>query len=131
MKIVDPGHWYELNHLDGTGIGTLTFVKRVGDNYPGNAGPPYEGTTIQEVLRALIDRCEYVDKQKPCEETMLATESLKYALWILEMRVRRERGQPTSDIMAIGIESEPTCPECGHVRCLNHAQAIREKRLKE
>jgi hypothetical protein len=40
MRVFDPGHKY------------LKFVKREGDNYPRNRGH-YEGTTSQEVLRAL------------------------------------------------------------------------------
>jgi hypothetical protein len=68
MRVMDPGHWYELALLDALpnrlGLETLRFVKRVGDKFPGNQLPAYAGTTTQEVLRALIDRTKYVDAQE-------------------------------------------------------------------
>jgi hypothetical protein len=52
MKIIDPGHKYELDQLDGEGKEILTFVKRdtPSERYPGNQGH-YPGTNMQEVLR--------------------------------------------------------------------------------
>jgi hypothetical protein len=64
MKILDAGHRYQLDHLDGDNVTELTFVKRSGAMYPFNIGE-YEGTNVQEVLRALIDRTEYLNRQKP------------------------------------------------------------------
>ncbi len=63
MTIIDPGHLYLLNQLDSLQFTQLRFVKRVGEGYPGNQPPPYPGTNIQEVLRALIDRHQYLDGQ--------------------------------------------------------------------
>lgn len=123
MKILDPGHWYRLKHLDGSGTSDLTFVKRVNppEKYPGNVGPPYEGTTIQEVLRALIDRGEYVNHQFQCEETTQMIAHLEQSLYLLEQRTRRERGQaPIQGIAPADMWRLPTCDICGHVQCLLH-----------
>lgn len=56
MKVLTPGHKYELSHLDGDNTQTLRFVNR------GN-GNDCEGTTNQEVIRALIDRVIFLDSQ--------------------------------------------------------------------
>lgn len=52
MRVVDPGHVYDLVSLDGGQVHRLTFVKRLGERYPGNVGFPHAGTNMQEVLRA-------------------------------------------------------------------------------
>lgn len=56
MKIIEQGHIYELNSLDGEHreVETLRFVNRE----PGTGHP---GTQTQEVLRALIDRTMHCD----------------------------------------------------------------------
>jgi len=54
MKIIEPGHVYQLQHFDGSGAGLLTFVNR-------EDGSEHEGTQTQEVLRALIDRTKHCD----------------------------------------------------------------------
>jgi hypothetical protein len=48
MKVIDPGHYYELNVLDGDLPlpAYLRFVKREGPGYPGNKDH-YPGTTCQ------------------------------------------------------------------------------------
>ena len=63
MRVLDPGHTYQLKILDGNlgDFETLCHVKRIGTNYPGNIAPAYPGTTTQEVLRAEIDRLRYVN----------------------------------------------------------------------
>ena len=70
-RVIDPGHVYDLRRLDGPGVERLTFVKREGPRYPGNVGK-HPGTTMQEVIRALIDRAEYVNAQIPNAETEAA-----------------------------------------------------------
>lgn len=73
MKIIEPGHVYELNWLDGApdvavypagsviprqlyvAPHQLTFVNR-------EKGTEHPGTQTQEVLRALIDRTRHCDR---------------------------------------------------------------------
>lgn len=76
---------YTAWQLDGLGEEILTFVKREGQRYPGNVGH-HAGTTAQEVLRALVDRVQYVDSQIPDSNNVVVLASLRKALWHLEAR---------------------------------------------
>jgi len=117
MKVLDPGHKYELESFDGGEPIVLTFVKRNDppEKYPGNEDA-YPGTQIQEVLRALIERCLYVDQQIPCDETKLATQMLRRIIWAFESRHARQHGQHLG-VSINGIERLITCPACGHIIC--------------
>lgn len=124
MRIIDPGHFYLLDVLDGYasddwGRGLL-FVKRVGDKYPGNAPPAHYGTTSQEVLRALIDRSEYVNRQIPCAETEAAIGLLNAALLLFEVRAKRVNGSNLDVGTLAEVVTGVTCPSCGHVKCERH-----------
>lgn len=116
MNVRDPGHCYELNTLDGGApFGCfLQFVKRKGPNYPGNRDSR-PGTTSQEVLRAVIDRALYVNRQRPCWQTRLSIPLLKLAVWLYERRAakRHGRGAPGYQEATFG----ETCQACGHVGC--------------
>lgn len=119
MTVLDPGHLYALAHLDGNLKELLRFVKREGDKYPGNEGS-YPGTNMQEVLRALIDRIQYVDKQDPCDENIGVLQCFREAITLLEKRAARrsKRGMLAIRLAAIdGIEKAPFCNQCGHVGC--------------
>lgn len=94
----------------------LTFVKREGDGYPGNVGH-YPGTTTQEVLRALIDRTEYVNNQIPCEENLEVLRHLRSAILQLEDRAAFRHGRVLPDIELEDIERLSTCSICGHIGC--------------
>lgn len=58
MNEIVPGHVYELDNLDCNNNNTqlLKFVNR-------NLESDCEGTTNQEVLRALIERVKFMDSQ--------------------------------------------------------------------
>ncbi len=131
MKVLDPGHQYELEMLDvptivekGTyvAIPTLQFVKREGPGYPGNKGH-YHGTNIQEVLRVLIDRIQYLQGQKECPENRMILRHLRHCIMLLEQRAARRHGDMMrmSEVPLEGIESMTTCKTCGHIRCNVHA----------
>ena len=119
MKIIEPGHIYELANLDGEVANTLTFVLRSDPpaKYPGNRGA-HPGCIMQEVLRALIDRARYVDGQFNCVETRVALNSMRNALYQLEKRAARLHGDLTEFYRRVEsdkIEQYPTCPLCGHI----------------
>jgi hypothetical protein len=117
MKVLEPGHLYQLACLDGDKVEFLQFVKRIGDHYPGNRPPAWPGTTMQEVLRALIERAQYVNRQIPCAETEAAIGLLSAALFLFEVRAKRVKGK-TLDLPTLGAAVlGDTCGECGHVRC--------------
>ncbi len=125
MKVLDPGHAFELDCLSGINgeqcseTRTLHFVKREGDNYPGNVRS-YSGPTTQEVMRALIARTQYVGQQQYFPENEMVIGLLRQALWLLEVRAARVREQ-TLTVPAEGIEDVTTCDVCGHVECALHA----------
>ena len=101
MKVIDPGHVYQLDWLDvdpnahldastahalGGWDGTdLVFVKREGPGYPGNVGR-HPGTNMQEVLRALIDRVKYLDNQIPDVRNGRILDHLRLAICWVEQR---------------------------------------------
>lgn len=121
MRIIDPGHQYALDHLDGNLEELLTFVKREGSGYPGNQGS-HPGTNIQEVLRALIDRMKYLQSQIPCDNNLEVINHLRECIRLLEQRAAERHGRNTDALdyrARIGrtIETLPTCAKCGHVLC--------------
>src|ERR1700760_4852576 len=60
MRVIEPGHVYELDHLDGDQKSRLTFVNR--------ENTPHEGTQTQEVLRAIADVLEcLIDRTNHCD----------------------------------------------------------------
>lgn len=119
MKVIDPGHKYQLNHLDGINTSILTFVKRIGENYPGNENP-HEGTNIQEVLRVLISRCKYLNKQIYSPHTEEVIYLLRLALFSLECRNAERKGRTFLRSVDDNIELLPTCQICGHIDCKEH-----------
>lgn len=134
MKVTEPGHVYQLAFLDGAPSAhwgtvsddTLTFVKRVGPRFPGNDqignGDAHPGTTMQEVLRALIDRVHYLDAQEPHPRNQDVIASLRRAIYDLELRAAQRHGRLSAFyqlVMAYGpeIEHMGTCPKCLHIGC--------------
>lgn len=118
MKVLDEGHKYELNCLDGDIKQILQFVKRdyPAYKYPGNDGS-YPGTTIQDVLRCCLNRLRYVNEQIPDPSTGKAIEKLKIVLFLLEERAARRHKR---ELRYKDVEFLPTCKICGHVECVEH-----------
>lgn len=130
MKTINPGHVYQLDFLLESSNAApsdqdfqnnlLTFVRHVGAKYPGNKPPGHPGTTTQEVLRALIARSKYVDRQAPNGHNEHVLYHLRQAMWHLEARALGLRDQSLEVSAFRHIEDEPTCPACGHIRCALH-----------
>lgn len=127
----DRGHTFYLEHLDGgqRNLSRLRFVKRMGPRYPGNTSA-YEGTTSQEVLRALIARARYVYRQRPCWETRLSVWLYRTAIWLYEHRAARVHKRKLSLRTLPSIETLRTCGTCGHVQCLEHEWRYVPKEVK-
>ena len=82
MIVKDIGHTYLLaDNKTGKHNTILSFYK---DQIINSVG--YEGTTNQEVLRALIDRVKFLDTQKPHPFNTQIIKHLRYALVLHEMR---------------------------------------------
>lgn len=128
MRVIDPGHHFALDSLDGEIKQTLQFVKRCGDKYPGNEEPAYPGATSQEVLRALISRTLYVQNQEFDARNVIALRGLRMALRAFETRAaeRRDELDQFFDLVdggcGLNIEDHPTCPTCGHIACGKHVE---------
>jgi hypothetical protein len=88
---LDPGHLYLIPSLDGECPQQLRFVKRVGENFPGNTSA-YPGTTSQAVLRCLIRRTQYVDKQIPDPRNEEAIQCLRRVIYLFEQRAAERHG---------------------------------------
>ena len=90
MIVIDPGHNYQLDTLDGDATCELRFVKR----FRGRENHP--GTTNQEVLRVLIDRVIELNSEKPWPLNNQILHHLRMALILHEARalVRKvEKGE--------------------------------------
>ena len=79
MKILELGHVYELNQVDGDGKELLRFVNR-------EPGTEHPGTQTQEVLRALIDRTMHCDNCLRWPGNDLIIYHLRMALVLHEAR---------------------------------------------
>lgn len=80
MKVLDPGHDYLLDSLDGEYNQSVIFVKR----FRGIGNHP--GTTNQELLRVLIDRVKFLDDEKPWALNEEIINHLRMALVLHEAR---------------------------------------------
>lgn len=99
MRVVEPGHIYELAHLDGEGTSTLTFVSRA------PLHEPHEGVVNQEVLRALIDRVHFLNEEVPWEGNAEIIKHLRMALALHEARAflrHVEKGHIHPETLPIG-----------------------------
>ena len=126
MKILETGHDYLLDSLDGGQPIRLTFVKREGSKFPFNKGS-HPGTNVQEVLRSLIERTKYLLSQIPCAETEAALGNLQSALLLFEMRAARRHGRHLDLYGVDFLVCSATCSECGHIGCEVHKDKKRRK----
>lgn len=117
MKIIDPGHHYLAEGVAGAQPQPITFVKNRGEKYPGNKGEPHAGILSQELIRILIDRTGYLNRQGSCAETEYALSALRQALAWFEVRAARCRGDHIHLWRATALETQPVCEVCGHNCC--------------
>lgn len=97
MKVITEGHKYALANFEDKdypngGVQEIQFIQKEANG----AGPDmitYEnGTTNEEVLRMLIDRMQYLNKQLPSRENSLAITKLEEALlWLHHRTADREK----------------------------------------
>lgn len=98
MKILDPGHAYELASIDGECPQQIVFVKR----FRGTLN--HAGTTNQELLRVLIDRVMILDAEQPWTGNVELLLHLRKALILHEARamVRKvEKGELLPERIAV------------------------------
>ncbi len=82
MHVTDRGHLYKLqNNKSKEHEVSLKFYKDAKIN-----GDGYNGTTNQEVLRALIDRIKFLDEQEPHPNNKEIIYCLRKAIILHEQR---------------------------------------------
>lgn len=90
MRIIEPGHIYELGWLDGTperaGVNKDLTVVQNQLIFVNREKKPHGGTQTQEVLRALIDRTQHCDKCLRWEGNDHIVHHLRMALALHEAR---------------------------------------------
>lgn len=120
MNVTDKGHSYLVENFDGEGTQEIHFLKRVGEGYPFNEPPAHKGTNCQEVIKVLIDRVQYLNKQIACPENELIIRNLKSALWLFEKRAaeRHHKDFPYSIFHPDDLYKFPT-NEDGHTQIDN------------
>jgi hypothetical protein len=106
MRVLDPGHSYELDHLESEGTTILRFRK---DPALHN-GVGYPGPSCQEVLRAIIDRVQELDREKPHPVNEGIIYDLRHAIAGFEARAMIRRVEKDN----LAIERQPVAAD-GHL----------------
>lgn len=90
MKILTPGHKYELASFEGGTPQELQFIQKEGEPLKTVS----DGTTNEEVLAMLIDRMNFLNAKMPGRENSIAITKLEEALLWLNHRtaLRKARG---------------------------------------
>ena len=93
MKVLTPGHLYELDSMEGTNPQRLQFIQKE-KNEAGEFVTVQDGTTNEEVLGVLRDRLKVLYEKLPSPETAGAIVSVTHALELLNRRtaIRLEQG---------------------------------------
>lgn len=88
MKVITPGHTYELAQFEGSASQTIQFIHKE-PKEGGEAGylqTISDGTTNEELLSVLIDRMQFLQAKFPCRENALVITKLEESLMWLEKR---------------------------------------------
>jgi hypothetical protein len=107
MRVLDPGHRYGLDNLEAGGETVLQFYKDPG-LHDGNG---YPGPSCQEVLRAVIDRVQELDRERPWEGNAAIIYDLRHAIAGFESRALIRRVEKEG----LEIEHLPLSSD-GHIR---------------
>jgi hypothetical protein len=110
LIIRDPGHRYQLRVEEGLSPVFLQFVKTKDGKQC--------GTTNAEVVRALINRTQFLEANDPQPVNEGIILLLRLVLYDLEYAEAKLAGRELPDSCDPGeIETYPVCSECGHIFC--------------
>lgn len=120
MQVIDPGHIYALDNVDGPINGGnqqhIYFVRRRGTNGELLSEKARQGGILtQELLRVCIDRTLYLYAEAPCDEDTEIVDHLRTAFSLFESRAARRTIERLSK-----PELAETCEICGHILCGGH-----------
>lgn len=96
MKVVDLGHKYELDCVEGGQPIAVQFIKKEipeGGDEKSKLVTVYDGTTTEAVLVMLIDRLKFVNEKLPDDRTSLAINNLENTLQLLEERTKDRKAR--------------------------------------
>lgn len=113
MKIIQPGHVYDVENIDGPGTQRIQFTERRGwdaELLPEDKRTP--GIQSQELLRVLIDRTIYLHAEQAWHENVDIINHLRAALTLYESRAAHRHLEKLSM-----IERHLPCSKCGHLLC--------------
>lgn len=114
MRVVTPGHVYDIHNVDDPEQGTqrIRFVRRRDDDAKlRDVFTP--GILAQELLRVLIDRTLYLNAEAPCAEDVAVVKKLRECLRLYESRAARR----TIEKLPMP-EMRDVCARCHHILCL-------------
>lgn len=113
MRIIEPGHVYELANVDGIGTQRIYFVRRRDDQGELlNTALHAQGILTQELLRVAIDRTLYLYAEAPCDEDTKIVEHLREAITLFESRAARRSIEKLAK-----PEEAKVCDTCQHILC--------------
>lgn len=127
MRILDPGHTYEVQNVDGSGVQIIQFVKRRGpDGELLAEHQRREGIQTQELLRVAINRSIFLNGEQCWHENVDAVNHLRDALRLYESRAAHR----ALDKLAMP-ELASACSICHHIFChhqnvskINHGEEV-------
>jgi hypothetical protein len=107
MKVITPGHLYELASFEGGPAQRLQFIEKKASNPNASVftgASPFvtvnDGTTNEEVIEMVIDRINFLQGKVGCRENAIAVTHLETALLWLNKR--------TQDRVKRGVEGTPS-----------------------
>lgn len=117
MKIIEPGHVYELSSLDGELCQTLTFVNRAltlgMPKHPGTQNQDVLKVTI-DVLEVVIDRVNQLDAEKKWDGNSRIVKNLTDAQRLIRLAIlyheeraleqKVEKGNLTIESLPLGLD---------------------------
>lgn len=95
MKILTPGHRYQLAHFENPDrFEVLQFIEKTPKGDEPTLRTVFDGTTNEEVLSMLIDRISFLNKIVPSRESSIALTHIETAQLWLQKRTsdRKARG---------------------------------------
>jgi hypothetical protein len=96
MKIITPGHRYELEnfeHKDTVGQVLQFIEKQYANDSAGTLITRLDGTTNEEVLAMLIDRLKFLGGRLSCRENAIALTHIETALLWLNHRTSERKAR--------------------------------------
>lgn len=86
MKVIIPGHRYELGYFVNTKMKGQKIDFICTDKINNSPQMCFDGTTNEEVLAVLIDRLWFLNNKESCRENAIAITKLEEALMWLNKR---------------------------------------------